>query len=45
MTAPAPQTAGAPMGAAIAFRQGLSPSPVHPISCLQAPLWSLTMGG
>ncbi|GEM_PF-6367769 len=45
MMAPAPMNASAPLGAALAFRQGISPSPVHPISCLQAPLRSLTMGG
>jgi hypothetical protein len=45
MMAPAPLNASARMGAALAFRQGIALSPVHPISCLQAPLWSLTMGG
>lgn len=45
MMAPAPLNPGAGFGAALAFRQGTRLSPVHPISCLQAPLWSLTMGG
>jgi hypothetical protein len=44
MMAPAENNADALLGATLAFRQG-RPAPVHPISCLQAPLWSLTMGG
>ncbi|ANP37748.1 hypothetical protein JL2886_02862 [Phaeobacter gallaeciensis] len=44
MMAPAENNADALLGATLVFRQG-RPAPVHPISCLQAPLWSLTMGG